>query len=82
MFLTTQGGLLGPISWLFGKLLDIIYNFLAGDGGIANLGVCIILFTIIVRIILFPLNFKQQKSAKINSVIQPELLKIQKKYKK
>lgn len=80
MFLTTQGGLLGPISWLFGKLLDVIYNFLAGDGGIANLGVCIILFTIIVRIILFPLNFKQQKSAKINSVIQPELLKIQKKY--
>ena len=29
-------------------------------------------------IILLPLTFKQQKSAKINAVIQPEILKIQK----
>lgn len=80
MFLTAQGGLLGPISWLFGKLLDLIYNLLAGDTGIANLGVCIILFTIVVKLILFPLTFKQQKSSKINMIIQPEIQKIQKKY--
>ena len=80
MFLTAQGGLLGPIAWLFGKLLDLIYNLLAGDNGMANLGICIILFTVVVRIILFPLNFKQQKSSKINMIIQPEIQKIQKKY--
>lgn len=80
MFLTAQGGILGPFAWLLGKLLDLIYNLLAGPDGIANLGLCIILFTIVVKLILFPLSFKQQKSAKINMVIQPELQKIQKKY--
>ena len=81
MFLTTQGGILGPFALLLGKLFDIIYNLLANDNGIANLGVCIILFTVIVKLLLFPLNIKQQKSVKINSVIQPEIQKIQKKYK-
>lgn len=81
MFLTMQGGILGPFAWLFGKLLDLIYNLLAGDNGIANLGFCIIIFTVIVKIILLPLTIKQQKSTKINAIIQPELSKIQKKYK-
>ena len=81
MFLTAQGGILGPFALLLGKLFDLIYNMLANDNGIANLGVCIILFTIIVKLLLFPLNLKQQKSVKINSVIQPEIQKIQKKYK-
>ncbi len=81
MFLTAQGGFLGPFAWVFGKLLDFTYNILAGSDGIANLGLCIILFTVIVKLILFPLTFKQQKSTKINAVIQPEIQKIQKKYK-
>lgn len=81
MFLTAQGGFLGPFAWVFGKLLDFTYNILAGSDGIANLGLCIILFTIIVKLILFPLTFKQQKSTKINAIIQPEIQKIQKKYK-
>ena len=81
MFLTAQGGILGPFAWLLGKLFDLIYNLLANENGIANLGVCIILFTIIVKLLLFPLNIKQQRSVKINSVIQPEIQKIQKKYK-
>jgi YidC/Oxa1 family membrane protein insertase len=81
MFLTVQGGILGPFALLLGKLFDIIYNLLANDNGIANLGLCIIIFTVIVKLLLFPLNIKQQKSAKINSVIQPEIQKIQKKYK-
>lgn len=81
MFLTMQGGILGPFAWLFGKILNVIYSLLAGDNGIANLGLCIIIFTIIVKIIMLPLTLKQQKSAKINTFIQPELTKIQKKYK-
>ena len=81
MFLTAQGGILGPFAALLGKLFDLIYNLLANDAGIANLGVCIILFTVIVKLLLFPLNIKQQKSMKINQVIQPEIQKIQKKYK-
>ena len=81
MFLTAQGGFLGPFAWILGKLLDLIYNLLANGDGIANLGFCIIIFTIVVKIIIFPFTFHQQKSSKINMVIQPEIQKIQKKYK-
>lgn len=81
MFLTAQGGILGPFAWVLGKLLDFIYNVLANGDGIANLGLCIIIFTIVVKIIIFPFTFHQQKSSKINMLIQPEIQKIQKKYK-
>ncbi len=81
MFLTAQGGFLGPFAWVFGKLFNFVYNLLADDSGIANLGICIIIFTVIVKILIFPLTFKQQKSAKINMMLQPEISKIQKKYK-
>ncbi len=81
MFLTQQTGFLGPFAFILGKLFEIIYNILAGGNGIASLGVCIIIFTIVVKILLFPLSFKQQKSSKINMIIQPEMQKIQKKYK-
>lgn len=81
IFLTAQGGFLGPFAWFFGKIFNFIYNLLANDQGIANLGICIILFTVVVKLILFPLTFNQQKSTKINSFIQPEISKIQKKYK-
>ena len=80
MLLTMQGGILFPFSWLFGKLMELIYNILAVDG-VANVGICIIIFTVIVKIILLPLNFKMQLTTKINQIIQPELKKIQNKYK-
>lgn len=81
MFLTQQTGFLGPFAYVLGKLFEIIYNLLADSNGVANLGICIILFTIVVKLVLFPLTFKQQKSSKINMMIQPEMQKIQKKYK-
>ena len=81
MFLTAQGGILGPFAWVLGKLLDFIYNLLANGDGIANLGLCIIIFTVIVKLIIFPLTFHQQQSSKINMALQPEIQKIQKKYK-
>ena len=81
MFLTQQGGILGPFAWVFGKILDIMYNILADGNGIANLGVCIILFTVVVKLILLPMNINTSKTSKINSIIQPEIRKIQNKYK-
>lgn len=80
MFLTAQDGILGPFAWLLGKLFNLIYNLLAGSDGIANLGLCIIIFTVVVKLVLFPFTIKQQKASKINMMIQPELQKIQKKY--
>lgn len=81
MFLTQQTGFLGPFAYILGKIFEIIYNFLADGNGIANLGVCIIIFTVVVKLILFPLSFRQQRISKINMMIQPEMQKIQKKYK-
>lgn len=45
-----------------------------------NTGICIILFTIVVYLLMYPLNAKQQKSARLMNLIQPETKKIQKKY--
>lgn len=47
----------------------------------ANIGLTIILFTIIVYIAMTPLQVRQQKSSKMMSAMQPELTKIQDKYK-
>lgn len=44
-------------------------------------GITIILLTILIRILLFPLNVKQIKSTVKMSEIQPEMKKIQDKYK-
>ena len=49
--------------------------------GIANIGVCIILITVIIKLLMLPMTIKQQKSAKLNSVMQPEIQAITNKYK-
>ena len=59
----------------FGWLLFQIYSF------VGNYGVAIILFTILFKLILLPLNLKQTKSMKETQAIQPELEKLKKKYK-
>lgn len=49
--------------------------------GVESIGWSIILFTVLVNIIMIPSIVKQQKSTRINSLIQPEVQAIQKKYK-
>ena len=56
-----------------------IYNVMSAIG-IENIGVSIIIFTIIVYMILLPLTIKQQKFSKMTAVMNPEIQKIQKKY--
>ena len=81
MFLTQSGGLIiGPISKLLGVLINGIYELLDLIG-FANIGVTIILFTIIVRMLLFPSSIKQNRSSKVMKYIQPEVDKINKKYR-
>lgn len=67
------------ISWLLGQVMNGIYNMMSAIG-IQNIGICIIIFTVIVYTILLPLTIKQQKFSKLTAVIQPEVQKIQKKY--
>lgn len=68
------------LAWLMGKVMNGIYNFLDGVFGIQNIGISIILFTIVVYTLMIPLTIKQQKWSKMQSVLAPEMQKIQKKY--
>lgn len=67
------------ISWILGQVMNGIYNVMSAIG-IENIGVSIIIFTIIVYMILLPLTIKQQKFSKMQAVMNPEIQKIQKKY--
>lgn len=72
--------IIGWISTLLGYVIDIIFRLL-DFVGIQNIGLSIIIFTVFVRLIMTPLTIKQQKFMKINQVMQPEIAKIQKKYR-
>ncbi len=63
-----------------GVILDAIYRFV-GLFGIHNLALCIFLFTFVVKMLMLPLTIKQQKFTRLSSKMNPELTKIQEKYK-
>ena len=67
--------------WIFGKILFGIDWVVFRTIGIHNTGLFIILFTIVIYMLLYPLNSKQQKSSRLMSKINPEIKAIQKKYK-
>ena len=70
VFLTTyQGAILGPIARLLGYILQGLYSVLSVVG-IENTGICMILFTFIVNALMIPMQIKQQKFAKMSSVIK------------
>ena len=71
--------LIGPLSNLMGLLMNLIFNF-TSSLGVENFGLCIILFTVIINLLMIPLNLKSQKSSKMMAVINPELRAIQAKY--
>lgn len=73
--------IIGQIAWVLGKLMNGIFNVLQGLFGIENIGLCIIIFTIIIYTLLLPLTIKQQKFSKMSMIMNPEIQKIQAKYK-
>lgn len=66
---------LKPLYWLFGKCMEGLL-FIFND----KYFLALIVFTVITRLILFPLNLKQQKTMAKTSRLQPKIQKIQKKY--
>ena len=80
MILTKAGSILGPIATVLGYIMDILFRF-TDIFGIFNVGLCIILFTIVMKTLMIPLTIKQQKTTKLMSVMNPEIQAIQKKYK-
>lgn len=67
--------MLDAIAQFFSVVISFIYNI------VPNLGVAIIIMTILVKLVTFPLNNKQIQSAKNMQKLQPEMKKLQEKYK-
>jgi len=64
-------GLLSGVGYILSWLFDLVGNY----------GVAIILLTVVIRFVLFPLGYKQIKSMQAMQAIQPKVKEIQKKYK-
>lgn len=75
------GNILGPIAGVMGRLYNMLFEGLNGMMSTGALGIAIIVFTLIVKLILFPLMVKQQKSSFKMQMLQPEMEKIKNKYK-
>ncbi len=71
--------LIGPIAWVLGKLMNVIFEAINAIG-IPNIGLAIILFTMVMKALMIPLTIRQQKFSKLNAIMQPELQAIQRKY--
>ncbi len=79
------------IAVILGYIMNAIYVVLAGiaglftngDGSVAvgNIGIAIILFTLIIYVAMLPLTYRQQKFSKLQAKMQPEIKAIQDKYK-
>ncbi len=72
--------IIGQAAWLLGKVMDGIYRVMNGIFGIQNIGICIILLTVVIYTLMIPLTIKQQKFSKMSAAMNPEIQKIQKKY--
>lgn len=71
---------IGWVGTLLGWIMELIFNML-NMIGIPNIGLAIIIFTIVVYMLMLPLTIKQQKFSKLSNKMNPELQAIQKKYK-
>lgn len=68
------------IVWFLGEIMNYIFEFIKLIG-IPNIGLAIILFTIVMYVLMMPLTIKQQKFSKLSGKMNPELQAIQAKYK-
>lgn len=74
-----EGMILGPIAKILGMIMNGIF-WVLDKIGIPNIGLAIILFTIVIYLLLMPLTIKQQKYSKLSAKMNPELQAIQKRY--
>lgn len=81
-FLLTQNStfVIGWCAKLLGKVMEWLYTLFDKGFNIENIGLCIIVFTLIVKLLMIPLTVKQQKFSKLSTLMNPEIQAIQKKY--
>lgn len=75
-----SGAILGPIAKLLGWIMNWIYLLLQMLG-IENIGLTIIVLTILIYMCMLPLTIRTQKFSKLQQRMQPEIKAIQDKYK-
>lgn len=64
-----------PLYWLFGVCMDFLLSVLSNQYFVA-----IIIFTVVTRLILLPVNLHQQKATAKMARLTPKIQKLQKKY--
>lgn len=69
------------ITRFFGVIISFIFDLVASITPVGALGITIIVFTIVTRLLMTPLQISQQKYSRMMNLIQPELDKMMKKYK-
>ena len=74
------GSIFAPIEYLFSTVLGTLYT-LTEIIGVPSYGLAIILLTILIKILLYPLTQKQIQSTKAMQRLQPQMKKLQDKYK-
>ena len=72
--------IIGPVAKVLGFIMEGIF-WVLDKLSIPNIGLSIILFTIVIYLLMLPLTIKQQKFSKFSSIMNPELQAIQAKYK-
>lgn len=73
---------LNPILDFFQPLVDLLRGYLRIlDGWVGSWGIAIILLTLSVRVVIFPLTWKQIKSQRNMQALQPKIKELQRKHK-
>lgn len=65
--------------WIFEQLKSVVELFVADPGN--QWGVTIVFFTILFNILMLPVNLSQMKTMRKQQALQPEVAKLQEKYK-
>lgn len=78
---TYSGAILGPIAKILGWIMNLIYEGVYNLFGIESVALSILIITVVIYTALLPFTIKQQKFAKLQQKMQPEIQKIQEKYK-
>ena len=73
-------GFFAPIEYLMTVVLNTLYS-LTEIIGVPSYGLAIILLTVLIKILVYPLTKKQLESMKAMQRIQPQMKKLQEKYK-
>lgn len=74
------GSIFAPIENLLHFAIELLYS-ITESLGFGSYGLAIILLTIIIKTLLYPLTAKQMQSMKAMQMLQPKMKKLQEKYK-